>query len=338
MKRTLLLLLALPLLIAAACFDVPRALVFGWIGFLWATWHRVSIDWGTVAVSGIAALLFTAGVHGLGRAWRRQALPQEGAPAPAWKARWSLAIVAVVFLLFGAGVCLVGITHQVGWLLTDPEPLYGQALKWRGLSGINLWQIGVGAGNYEDTCGRFPRGGTFKDDGTMLHSWETYLLPFIGWATNEIDLDSAWNAPRNQKYFKGPLPVFINPDFRPPELIDAEGYGLSHYAANSRVLAANKGLSRHDITDGASTTLLVGEVNAHFKPWGHPVNWRDPAAGINRSPHGFGGPPRSGGALFAMADGSVRFISERVSPEVLEALATPAGGEEVDPTVLEPAQ
>jgi hypothetical protein len=36
-----------------------------------------------------------------------------------------------------------------------------------------------------------------------------------------------------------------------------------------------------------------------------------------------------------MADGSVRFISDAVSRDVLEALSTPAGGEMVAPGVLE---
>jgi hypothetical protein len=34
--------------------------------------------------------------------------------------------------------------------------------------------------------------------------------------------------------------------------------------------------------------------------------------------------------MFVMVDGSVRMVSERASPEVLRALSTPAGGEEVD--------
>src|SRR5262249_41898578 len=115
------------------------------------------------------------------------------------------------------------------------------------------------------------------------------------------------------------------------ELQDADGYGLSHYAANSRVLAANKGMRKQDITDGAANTILFGEVNANFKPWGHPMNFRDPAKGVNQSPYGFGGPRGAGGASFALAAGSVRFVSERADPDVLRALATPAGGEEVDP-------
>lgn len=76
--------------------------------------------------------------------------------------------------------------------------------------------------------------------------------------------------------------------------------------------------------------MKIGEVNANFKPWGDPYNWRDPAKGVNRSPHGFGGAWSERGATFLMADGSVRFISERVNPEVMKALATPQGGETVD--------
>jgi prepilin-type processing-associated H-X9-DG protein len=85
----------------------------------------------------------------------------------------------------------------------------------------------------------------------------------------------------------------------------------------------------------ASTTILIGEVNANFKPWGHPANWRDPAKGINRSPDGFGGRPGAGGANFLMADGSVKFISERTSLDVLRALASPKREDKGDLAALE---
>jgi prepilin-type processing-associated H-X9-DG protein len=172
----------------------------------------------------------------------------------------------------------------------------------------------------------------------MLHSWETYSLAFIGYATIDIDFKLPWNHPRNEKYFKCVLPVFTNAALSSPALLDEQGFGLSHYAANSRVLGANKDLRFADITDGTANTLLVGEINANFQPWGHPVNWRDPAKGINRSPHGFGGSPYSGGANFSMADGSVRFVSERIHPDVLRALSTPAGGEEMDASFLGPSR
>jgi hypothetical protein len=162
-------------------------------------------------------------------------------------------------------------------------------------------------------------------------------LPFLlgSYATNDIDKKVAWNHPRNERFFKCIIPEFINPDLGNAALEDAQGFGLSHYAANSRVLGANRGMRRADIADGTSTTLLVGEVNANFQPWGNPINWRDPAKGINKTAHGFGGPRTAGGGRFLMADGSVRFISAQVSPEVLRALATPAGGEEIDLAVLQ---
>jgi hypothetical protein len=57
-----------------------------------------------------------------------------------------------------------------------------------------------------------------------------------------------------------------------------------------------------------------------------------------RSPQGFGGPRLAGGAYFSMADGSVRFVSERIETDVLRALSTPDGGEEVDATTLPAAR
>ena len=81
------------------------------------------------------------------------------------------------------------------------------------------------------------------------------------------------------------------------------------------------------IKDGLSNTLLLGTARGHFKPWGSPDGMRDPALGINRSPDGFGDAPGSLGAQFVMADGSSRFVSSKIDPAVLKALATPNGGE-----------
>jgi len=108
----------------------------------------------------------------------------------------------------------------------------------------------------------------------------------------------------------------------------AAGYKPAHYAANSRVLSANSGMDLRKITDGSSNTILAGEVRSDIKAWGDPTNFRDPNLGINASPNGFGS-PYLGGAHFLLADGSVRFISEKIDPRTLRALATPSGNETV---------
>jgi prepilin-type processing-associated H-X9-DG protein len=316
---------------AATTYEVPVELVLGWVPFLWRLPSRISWAGGTVAVSAAALLLFTAGVHVTGRSWRRRT------GAGSWKLRWSLAGVAAMFVLFTAGVCLIGVTHQVAWLSASEEPLLGETLRSSlgRSSHLNLRLIGSAAWTHQDSAGTFPSGATFTPDGGMLHSWETQLLPYLWYSSREIDLTVPWNDPKNVPYFRSVLPDFINPEFRPAPLTDLDGFGLSHYAANSRVMGPNRAMKVQDITDGTANTILVGEVNANFKPWGHPVNWRDPARGINQSPNGFGGPRSSGGAQFLMADGSVRLINERVSPGVLRALATPDGKEDVDPSDLE---
>jgi Protein of unknown function (DUF1559) len=308
------------------------ALVFGWVFFLVRMVPRMAPDWPSLAVGAAAVGLFAAGAHWAGRAWRRGRSPGDRT----WKVRWSLASVAVLLLLFTAGVAVVGMVHQVAWLLGSDRPLLREGLTERDSSTNNLKMVGNAAVNYHHTFGRLPPGGSFTPDGAMRHSWETHLVLYLSYSTREIDMNRPWNDPVNQKYFRSVIPEFINPGFRTPPLEDADGYGLSHYAANSRVLAGNRSMRMDEIKDGASNTLLFGEVNAHFRPWGHPVNWRDPAAGINRSAHGFGGPEGAGGAHFVMADGSVRFVSDQISPAALRALSTPSGGEDVEAPGPEP--
>ncbi len=86
---------------------------------------------------------------------------------------------------------------------------------------------------------------------------------------------------------------------------------------------ANGAMRREDVTDGLSSTILIGEVAANFKPWGDPVNWRDPALGLGASPDRFGGVPGERGAQFVFMDGSVHFLSEDIDPQVLRARARP---------------
>jgi prepilin-type N-terminal cleavage/methylation domain-containing protein len=99
-----------------------------------------------------------------------------------------------------------------------------------------------------------------------------------------------------------------------------------------------------DVIDGTSNTFLVGETD--FKPrgvpstemggiWGygyigysfgstfHPFNRHNNTTtiyGAFRSQH-------TGGASFALTDGSVRFVSDSVSDPVYKAVSTRAGGE-----------
>jgi hypothetical protein len=115
----------LVVLILVVCFvinfDVTRALVFGWALFLLDVLPRVTVSAASLIVAAIAILLFTGGVHVAGRLWRRAPLGPEQMNQAPWRLRWSLTMVAAVFLAFAAGICLVGITHQIVWLTSADE-------------------------------------------------------------------------------------------------------------------------------------------------------------------------------------------------------------------------
>lgn len=113
---TLLLILIDAIFLNGGLTLVPLMLIFGWIGFV----IRVAGDWrwsheGVVTFVCCAGLL-CAGAH-LFLRWLRRA----GAPAAApWRLRWTLAMTALVVVLFGVGVAALGIVHQSTWLIREP--------------------------------------------------------------------------------------------------------------------------------------------------------------------------------------------------------------------------
>jgi hypothetical protein len=162
-----------------------------------------------------------------------------------------------------------------------------------------------------------------------LHGWEVRVLPYIG-EFALVDFSKPWNDPVNQKYFKCVVPFFINAAYRTPQLVDEDGYGLNHFAGNRQYLPNGQGLKESDVTDGTANTIMLGEVNSSFSPWGRPGNVRDPAEGLHGGPETFGGPEFRGGTYFSMGDAHVRFIADDVDPAVLRALSTPADGDDAE--------
>jgi hypothetical protein len=311
-------------------FEGVWTLLFGWIGFLGRVLPKIQVNRESAAVGAIALVLFTAGVHGLGRGAARAA-GAEGSPRQAWRLRWTAALVALVIVAFAAGTAMIGVVHQVSWLAKSQQPLLGEAVgAYARDSQQQVRTMMFGVLNHESAKERFPAGAMLNEKGEATHGWETAALPF-GYYLARIDREKPWDDAVNQEIFKCVLPDFINPDFRTAPIVDEEGYGLNHYSGNGRVLKTGEGMALSEIKDGAANTILLGEVSDGFSPWGQPGNVRDPARGVGRGVDDFGGPRRRGGTVFGMADGAVRMIADEADAEVLRALATPDGDDDEAP-------
>jgi hypothetical protein len=317
--------------------DAARAIAFGWAQFLVRVLPRLTWDRNAIILAAAAFALFTLGVHWLGRAlvrWRGS--------ESRWKPSWSAAVTSAVVVAFAAGICMIGVVHQTGWLMANPEPAMVESERVYGVgnydaSQVKLKVLALGLLNSLDANANSSN--SDSEHTIANHSWVSSAIIYGGYSLSNakgerIDMTLPWNDPKNQKFFRALIPVVINPSLPNAPLRDANGFGLAHYSANCLAMTFGAIRPLNQFTDGTGNTIMIGEVNTSFRPWGDPGNVRDPSRGINRSRFGFGGPPASGGALFGMADGSVRFVSENVSPSVLKALATPDGGEPIAPGVL----
>jgi prepilin-type processing-associated H-X9-DG protein len=316
--------------------ELAGTILFGWLNFLARVIPAMTLDFTSSAIGLLCAALLAIGVHRFCSwlyhyAQRRRAKTDDGDAVPAplrpWRWRWTLAGLGVVVLIFVAGVAAVGVTHQAIWLATSPDSLIGpsETPTMRLEASNNLREVSLFALAYHDLHRKLPPGASLDNDGNALHSWATLILPFAGFIdTREIDMTLPWNHPNNAPVFKRVLYLYYQPGS--DVVRNDDGYALSHYASNIRVMGGSKSVSLKEIkaANSTSNTLMIGQVADNHMPWGQPGNWREPALGINTSPHGFGNQARTG-ALFAFADGHVEFLSNKTSPDVLKAMSMSNG-------------
>ena len=178
-------------------------------------------------------------------------------------------------------------------------------------------------------------------------SWLVSLLPHLGFGSlTEFNNGASWDGSTNAAGARQPLPPVRNPVF--PHQTTEEGYPVTHYVGVAGlgpdaaelpfedvrvgVFGYRRSICMEDITDGTSQTLAILPVTEDAGPWaaGGPSTIRGLTEGpyVN-GPDGFGS-GQSGGMVVGMADGSARFLSSQADPEVVEAMSTIHGGEQIE--------
>ncbi|WP_417387960.1 DUF1559 domain-containing protein [Gimesia sp.] len=304
-------------------------LVAGWILFI-----RRNLPQVTVPVSGLVTALVVVVFMGLliqllGRVlWRRLQQQNSIATSSQWKWRWTFALIVFLVISFTGGFAVVGMAHQGLWLFSGQKRVdYNiSTISKRSMSKNNLKQIGLALYGYHEVTHVLPSGGFFNGAGEPQHGWVAQLLPYLDQQAlyQTIDFHEPWSADINREPYQTKLPFLLNPGIR--RLEQHTGYQPADYAANNQIFNVNTSMKLRDIKDGTSDTILAGEVSTGIKAWGDPTNFRDPQLGINASPNGFGS-PFPGGAHILLGDGSVRFITDNIDPQILKALSTPNGGD-----------
>jgi len=152
---------------------------------------------------------------------------------------------------------------------------------------------------------------------------------------HDIRREDPWNASSNKPPLTQSVRAFLAGGVETTH--NSQGYGVSHFAglggrekvnsgrmANVGIFERNSQVTDNDIRDGKSQTLIAGEIPENYRPWGEPGNWRTVGDGLNRSSTSFGN-AKGTGAMFLKADGSVQFLSNQVSADVLKRLSTRDG-------------
>jgi hypothetical protein len=122
-KVSLGLLLGLPLVLILIGSDpvlegAAVALLFGWLRHAFGVLPHVTLNPSGI---GLFALCLVAAAV-VGHRFCRWLWQGSGRTEP-WRARWTLAGLAGILLLFASGMAFTGAAHQIGWLLRSPSAL-----------------------------------------------------------------------------------------------------------------------------------------------------------------------------------------------------------------------
>lgn len=191
----------------------------------------------------------------------------------------------------------------------------------------NLKQMGLAAHEFHDIYWHFPplAPAEWDDSERPPMSWHATILPSIeqGNVYLGIEQKKAWDDPVNRRMFQWEVSTFLHP--RNEMKTDAAGYAVTHFVHNTGLVRRERGMKIGQITDGSSSTMMAGEINAAFPAWGDPSNGRDGANGFAGGPTAFGSTGKQVAVL--MADGSVRLVDPNLDAQVARRIATPDDGE-----------
>jgi hypothetical protein len=312
--------------------DFLADLTAGWAPYCGRVIPQLRPNFSAVLPALICLAFLAVGFHQFLGWFHRQtsAIKQvEGESPRGWLIRWSVTIVAIVMLMFTAGISALGVSHQTAWLLTAPEPLTEGGIDEVAAlykSQQNLRQIAVGMHQYAENKGILPAAAIWDAKGRPLLSWRVTLLPFIEESAlyKEFHLNEPWDSPHNLQLLPRMPKLYATPSYR-----ESPSNANTHYRVFTGKGTAFEGQTglrlASDFPDGVKNTILIVESHESV-PWTKPEGLPfDPSLPLPRlgylSPKCF---------IAVNADGGSYKIKHSMSDATIRALITRNGGEKVE--------
>ena len=225
-------------------------------------------------------------------------------------------IVIIVLLAVVVLACPCGIA-----LLLPAVQAAREAAR-RSASMNNLKQIGIALHNYHDVHNEFPPAVVTDANGQPLYSGRVLLLPFLeqGALYEQWDKSASWDSPQNMALSQQVIQTFHDPSSPTP--VNAPHTNYEFLTGQGAIFEQGVKHSMATITDGTSNTAAVMESKDNGMSWAAPGGYDINSGGLPPGNH-------PGGNLVLMADGSVKFISQSINPQVLRSITTRNGGEPV---------
>jgi len=225
------------------------------------------------------------------------------------------------------GIVAVGVVMCGGVMIALLLPAVQQAREAarRTQCKNNLKQIGLAMHNYHDTYRYFPAAHLDDENGRPRISWRVSILPYIdqGPLYNNYDMNTPWDSPNNSRLMN-PIPQnYLCPSHSTPGSINT---AYATITGPDTLLGDGTCWRISDTTDGTSNTVMVVEACQANIPWMKPQDLPENGLPPVGDPNGISS-KHTGGAHVLMADGSVRFISQFVNQNVINALTTRNKGE-----------
>lgn len=127
------LLFVLPV-VGAGFLEPIFALAFGWLSFLQRTLPRISWNWDVVGMGLLCVAFILLLAHQFLNWLAKNAARLRGA-SWRWPWKWTWCGLAAMMMFFLIGMAIGGMVHQIGWIVTSPEPWF--EVKGRNFRALN---------------------------------------------------------------------------------------------------------------------------------------------------------------------------------------------------------